>query len=148
MLHSKWCVIEIKYRYCSIFTCSCCLHHRYYWSIEFASQKRLLSIEFLSLLLYLGCMLFQVFFYCWYGNELQLKVIKGLISDDLSWDLIPWEKLYREKFFCCLCRARVLVMLFIWAVGQPLHYEIAEVCYSSWLSAKEDWNYLIMEYLA
>ncbi|KAG5343219.1 OR94B protein, partial [Acromyrmex heyeri] len=35
--------------------------------------KRLLSVGFLSLTLYLGCMLFQVFFYCWYGNELQLK---------------------------------------------------------------------------
>ncbi|XP_011699948.1 PREDICTED: uncharacterized protein LOC105457144 [Wasmannia auropunctata] len=36
--------------------------------------KKLLSVGFLSLTLYLGSMLFQVFFYCWYGNELQLKV--------------------------------------------------------------------------
>ncbi|XP_018359146.1 PREDICTED: odorant receptor 46a-like [Trachymyrmex cornetzi] len=42
-------------------------------SIFQMSKKRLLSVGFLSLTLYLGCMLFQVFFYCWYGNELQLK---------------------------------------------------------------------------
>ncbi|XP_018301278.1 odorant receptor 46a-like [Mycetomoellerius zeteki] len=42
-------------------------------SIFQMSKKRLLSVGFLSLTLYLSCMLFQVFFYCWYGNELQLK---------------------------------------------------------------------------
>ncbi|XP_018346345.1 PREDICTED: odorant receptor Or2-like [Trachymyrmex septentrionalis] len=42
-------------------------------SIFQMSKKKLLSVGFLSLTLYLGCMLFQVFFYCWYGNELQLK---------------------------------------------------------------------------
>ncbi|CAL1685812.1 unnamed protein product [Lasius platythorax] len=42
-------------------------------SIFQMSKKRLLSVGFLSLILYLGSMLFQVFFYCWYGNELQLK---------------------------------------------------------------------------
>ncbi|XP_026827557.1 odorant receptor Or2-like isoform X2 [Ooceraea biroi] len=42
-------------------------------SIFQMSKKKLLSVKFLSLILYLGCMLFQVFFYCWYGNELELK---------------------------------------------------------------------------
>lgn len=43
-----------------------------YWT-EFLPQKRILSVGFLSLILYLGCMLSQAFFYCWYGNELHLK---------------------------------------------------------------------------
>ncbi|RLU26275.1 ObirOr5-D1 [Ooceraea biroi] len=42
-------------------------------SIFQMSKKELLSAKFFSLLLYLGCMLFQVFLYCWYGNELELK---------------------------------------------------------------------------
>ncbi|KAL6263328.1 hypothetical protein P5V15_006125 [Pogonomyrmex californicus] len=42
-------------------------------SIFQMSKKKILSVKFLSLTLYLGSMLFQVFFYCWYGNELQLK---------------------------------------------------------------------------
>ncbi|GAB1860533.1 Odorant receptor [Camponotus japonicus] len=42
-------------------------------SIFQMSKKKILSVGFLSLILYLGSMLFQVFFYCWYGNELQLK---------------------------------------------------------------------------
>jgi len=37
-------------------------------------QTRLLSFEFLSMLLYLSGMLLQLFYYCWYGNELELKV--------------------------------------------------------------------------
>ncbi|KAG7188674.1 hypothetical protein KM043_008296 [Ampulex compressa] len=35
--------------------------------------KKLFSAAFLSLTLYLGSMLFQIFMYCWYGNELELK---------------------------------------------------------------------------
>ncbi|XP_077271873.1 odorant receptor 46a-like isoform X2 [Temnothorax americanus] len=42
-------------------------------SIFQMSKKKILTVKFLSLTMYLGCMLFQVFFYCWYGNELQLK---------------------------------------------------------------------------
>ncbi|XP_070150303.1 odorant receptor 46a-like isoform X3 [Polyergus mexicanus] len=46
----------------------CVRHHLHVHEI-----KEILSVGFLSLILYLGSMLFQVFFYCWYGNELQLK---------------------------------------------------------------------------
>ncbi|EFN73175.1 hypothetical protein EAG_05301 [Camponotus floridanus] len=48
-------------------------------SIFQMSKKKILSVGFLSLILYLGSMLFQVFFYCWYGNELQLKVQSKMI---------------------------------------------------------------------
>ncbi|KAG7188673.1 hypothetical protein KM043_008295 [Ampulex compressa] len=42
-------------------------------SIFQMSKKKLLSADFLSLALFLGCMFFQIFMYCWYGNELELK---------------------------------------------------------------------------
>ncbi|XP_058798077.1 uncharacterized protein LOC131668164 [Phymastichus coffea] len=42
-------------------------------SILQMSQISVANLQFVSLLLYLGCMLSQVFFYCWYGNELLLK---------------------------------------------------------------------------
>lgn len=37
-------------------------------------QKELFTIEFFAFMLYLGSILFQIFAYCWYGNELDLKV--------------------------------------------------------------------------
>ncbi|KAI4504469.1 hypothetical protein M0802_000019 [Mischocyttarus mexicanus] len=42
-------------------------------------NKNFLTIEFCSFVLYTGSMMFQIFCYCWYGNELRLKS-KG-ISD-------------------------------------------------------------------
>jgi len=42
-------------------------------SIFILTKKKLLSIEFFSMLLYLNGMLLQLFYYCWYGNELELK---------------------------------------------------------------------------
>ncbi|XP_014606638.1 PREDICTED: odorant receptor 46a, isoform A [Polistes canadensis] len=37
------------------------------------SKKNPLTVEFLSFVLYTGSMMFQIFCYCWYGNELRLK---------------------------------------------------------------------------
>ncbi|KAF3054234.1 Odorant receptor 025 [Nylanderia fulva] len=42
-------------------------------SIFLISKTKLFSIEFLSLILYFISMMLQVFLYCWYGNELELK---------------------------------------------------------------------------
>lgn len=33
-----------------------------------------ISSKFLEFVLYLACMMTQIFFYCWYGNQLKLKV--------------------------------------------------------------------------
>ncbi|XP_012229844.2 odorant receptor 46a-like isoform X1 [Linepithema humile] len=48
-------------------------------SIFLISKTKLFTAEFLSLCLYLGSMLLQIFFYCWYGNELNLKS-KGIAN--------------------------------------------------------------------
>lgn len=40
----------------------------------FFFQKKLLSTGFFSMLLYLSGIMLQLFYYCWYGNELELKV--------------------------------------------------------------------------
>ncbi|XP_012229842.1 odorant receptor 82a-like isoform X2 [Linepithema humile] len=42
-------------------------------SIYQMSKKEVLSAEFFSFILYLSSIMFQVFLYCWYGNELDLK---------------------------------------------------------------------------
>lgn len=35
----------------------------------------LMSFRYLQFVMYMACMMSQVFFYCWYGNELTLKVL-------------------------------------------------------------------------
>ncbi|KAL0110706.1 hypothetical protein PUN28_013970 [Cardiocondyla obscurior] len=42
-------------------------------SIFILSKKKLLSFEFFSMLMYLSGILLQLYYYCWYGNELELK---------------------------------------------------------------------------
>ncbi|KAM0736585.1 Odorant receptor 82a [Formica fusca] len=42
-------------------------------SIFLISKTKLFSIQFLSMILYFSSMMMQIFFYCWYGNELELK---------------------------------------------------------------------------
>ncbi|XP_028045088.1 odorant receptor 46a [Monomorium pharaonis] len=42
-------------------------------SIYQMSKTKLFGVEFFTFVLYFGSMLFQVFSYCWYGNELDLK---------------------------------------------------------------------------
>ncbi|XP_020279123.1 odorant receptor 46a-like [Pseudomyrmex gracilis] len=42
-------------------------------SIFLISKKKLLSTGFFSMLLYLSGIMLQLFYYCWYGNELELK---------------------------------------------------------------------------
>lgn len=60
---------------------------------DYFLQKKLLSFEFLSMLLYLSGIMLQIFFYCWYGNELELKVTSSIVKNNI------------EKNACitCLC---------------------------------------------
>lgn len=96
-----------------------CIRHiamlmRVYWR-KFTSQKRLLSVEFLSLVLYLGCMLFQVFFYCWYGNELQLKVIgidEWLFAAKLDFRTIS-DPNSKEAYLCNWNRVYKIITSFV-----------------------------------
>jgi len=38
------------------------------------TKSTTLNASYLPLLLYMSCMLTQIFIYCWYGNEVKLKV--------------------------------------------------------------------------
>ncbi|XP_071634285.1 odorant receptor 46a-like isoform X2 [Temnothorax longispinosus] len=63
-------------------------------SIFILSKKKLLSFDFLSMFLYLNGMLLQLFYYCWYGNELELKS-KGIVTAVYSsdWTMVtPQER--------------------------------------------------------
>ncbi|TGZ52873.1 Odorant receptor, partial [Temnothorax longispinosus] len=63
-------------------------------SIFILSKKKLLSFEFLSMFIYLNDMLLQLFYYCWYGNELELKskgIVNAVYSSD--WTMVtPQER--------------------------------------------------------
>lgn len=38
------------------------------------TKSTTLDASYFPLLLYMSCMLTQIFIYCWYGNEVKLKV--------------------------------------------------------------------------
>ncbi|XP_067207481.1 odorant receptor 82a-like isoform X2 [Linepithema humile] len=54
-------------------------------SIFLISKKKLLSLDFLFMFMYLSGVMLQIFFYCWYGNELELKsknITSAIYSSD------------------------------------------------------------------
>ncbi|XP_070529321.1 odorant receptor 13a-like isoform X1 [Cardiocondyla obscurior] len=62
-------------------------------SIFQMSKRDLFSPEFFTLLSYLGSMMSEVFIYCWYGNELDLKsksVAQAIYTSD--WTIISVEQ--------------------------------------------------------
>lgn len=44
------------------------------------ANTSLISTKFLEFVLYLACMMTQIFVYCWYGNQLKLKVNHVLVK--------------------------------------------------------------------
>ncbi|XP_014483286.1 PREDICTED: odorant receptor 94a-like [Dinoponera quadriceps] len=59
-------------------------------SIYKMSTKSLLSFEFVWSLSYLGCMLMQIYLYCWFGNEVTLKSAEvGTAVYEMDWTSFP-----------------------------------------------------------
>ncbi|KAF3054259.1 Odorant receptor 047 [Nylanderia fulva] len=59
-------------------------------SIYKMSKKSLLSFEFAWSLSYLGCMLMQIYLYCWFGNEVTLKSTEiGNAVYEMDWPMLP-----------------------------------------------------------
>ncbi|XP_028050636.1 odorant receptor 67a [Monomorium pharaonis] len=54
--------------------------------------KNLLSLEFAWSSSYLGCMLMQIYLYCWFGNEVTLKSTKiGSAIYEMDWPMLPTD---------------------------------------------------------
>ncbi|XP_024867834.1 putative odorant receptor 71a [Temnothorax curvispinosus] len=52
--------------------------------------KNLLSLEFAWSSSYLGCMLMQIYLYCWFGNEVTLKSTEiGSAVYEMDWPMLP-----------------------------------------------------------
>ncbi|KYQ48595.1 Putative odorant receptor 92a [Trachymyrmex zeteki] len=52
--------------------------------------KNLLSLEFAWSSSYLGCMLMQIYLYCWFGNEVTLKSTEiGSAVYEMEWPMLP-----------------------------------------------------------
>ncbi|KAL6258340.1 hypothetical protein P5V15_010425 [Pogonomyrmex californicus] len=55
-------------------------------------MKNLLSAEFVWISTYLGCMLGQIFLYCWFSNEVTLKSTEvGNAVYEMDWTMLPNE---------------------------------------------------------
>nr|XP_034178514.1 putative odorant receptor 92a [Osmia lignaria] len=48
-----------------------------------------MSSKYLQFVLYMACMMSQIFFYCWYGNELKLKSVEMVDAiSEMDWILL------------------------------------------------------------
>nr|XP_012230269.1 PREDICTED: odorant receptor 49b-like [Linepithema humile] len=65
-----------------------------------------LNASILPLLLYMSCMLTQIFIYCWYGNEVKLKSIQ-LLDNIFRMDWVSLDKNHKESLLIIMNRAAV-----------------------------------------
>ncbi|KAF3054237.1 Odorant receptor 030 [Nylanderia fulva] len=74
-------------------------------SIYQMSKTKLLSPEFFTFILYLGSIMFQIFLYCWYGNELDLKnknIAYAIYAS--NWTIISTEQ--RKKLLLVMMKSQ------------------------------------------
>ncbi|NP_001164395.1 odorant receptor 82 [Nasonia vitripennis] len=61
-------------------------------SVYLLSKMKLVSVHFMSLSLYLSCMLYQIFLFCWYGNEVILQSLDlGNAVYHMDWTILSTE---------------------------------------------------------
>ncbi|KAH0554910.1 hypothetical protein KQX54_013781 [Cotesia glomerata] len=64
-------VIFLQYTLSSLILCMC---------VQSLTKLAFMGPEFVFLLVFLGCMLMEIYFYCWYGNEVMLESMDLSIS--------------------------------------------------------------------
>ncbi|XP_011640458.2 uncharacterized protein LOC105429287 [Pogonomyrmex barbatus] len=70
------------------------------------TKSETLNANYLPLLLYMSCMLTQIFIYCWYGNEVKLKSTQ-LLQNIFSMDWITLDRHVKESLLIIMNRAAV-----------------------------------------
>ncbi|XP_011705963.1 PREDICTED: odorant receptor 94a-like [Wasmannia auropunctata] len=65
-----------------------------------------LNASYLPLLLYMSCMLTQIFIYCWYGNEVKLKSTQ-LLNNIFAMDWVTMNRNVKESLLIIMNRAVV-----------------------------------------
>ncbi|XP_050451475.1 odorant receptor 67a-like [Cataglyphis hispanica] len=101
-------------------------------SIYKMSTKSLLSFEFAWSLSYLGCMLMQIYLYCWFGNEVTLKSIEvGNAIYEMDWPILPVD----------LMKTLLLIII---RSKKPIKITsgyIVTLSNESFMKVKERWHY-------
>ncbi|XP_071631656.1 uncharacterized protein [Temnothorax longispinosus] len=70
------------------------------------TKSTALNTSYLPLLLYMFCMLTQIFIYCWYGNEVKLKSTQ-LLNNIFAMDWITMDRNLKEGLLFIMTRAAV-----------------------------------------
>ncbi|KAL0116276.1 hypothetical protein PUN28_011242 [Cardiocondyla obscurior] len=65
-----------------------------------------LNASYLPLLLYMSCMLTQIFIYCWYGNEVKLKSTQ-LLDNIFAMNWVTMNKNLKESLLIIMNRATI-----------------------------------------
>ncbi|XP_077264620.1 odorant receptor 46a-like [Temnothorax americanus] len=70
------------------------------------TKSTALNASYLPLLLYMSCMLTQIFIYCWYGNEVKLKSTQ-LLNNIFAMDWVTMDRNLKEGLLFIMTRAAV-----------------------------------------
>ncbi|XP_011050406.1 PREDICTED: odorant receptor 46a, isoform A-like [Acromyrmex echinatior] len=65
-----------------------------------------LNASYLPLILYMSCMLTQIFIYCWYGNEVKLKSIQ-LLDNVFAMDWMTMNRNLKRNLLIIMSRAAI-----------------------------------------
>ncbi|XP_071631645.1 uncharacterized protein [Temnothorax longispinosus] len=70
------------------------------------TKSTALNASYLPLLLYMSCMLTQIFIYCWYGNEVKLKSSQ-LLNNIFAIDWVTMDRNLKKGLLFIMTRATV-----------------------------------------
>lgn len=71
----------------------------------------LFSLQFVSMVLYQGCMLVEIILYCWFGNEIILKS-ENICFSVYSSDWYRNSVEYKKKMLMIMTRTQVPIRLY------------------------------------
>ncbi|XP_011695163.1 PREDICTED: odorant receptor Or1-like [Wasmannia auropunctata] len=96
--------------------------------------KNLLSLEFAWSFSYLGCMLMQIYLYCWFGNEVTLKSTEiGSAIYEMDWPMLPTDLM--KTLLVIITRAKRPIKItsgYIVTLSNESFMKIIKISYSAY----------------
>ncbi|KAG6801594.1 odorant receptor 46a-like isoform X2 [Apis mellifera caucasica] len=98
------------------------------------ANTSLISTKFLEFVLYLACMMTQIFVYCWYGNQLKLKSVE-VVDTIFELDWISLDNRSKKDLINVMRRAMnpiELTCAYIFTIDLRTFVTILKMSYSTY----------------
>lgn len=114
-------------------------------------------VVFISLMIYMGAILAQIFIYCWFGNEVKTKVY-DLSKINFKYNKNTkfkknWDKYWYFFLQCAILQSIFICRVFIWRItfitkwnGRHLAIAARKILYSLWSAQQSPSNLVACTY--